>query len=88
MPQSLANLLVHIIFSTKDRLPLINQKIENQLHAYMAGVFKACDSPAIIIGGTENHVHILCSLSKNIPLSKMLEDVKKSSSKWIKTIDQ
>ena len=59
MPQSLANLLVHIIFSTKNRLPLNKQKVEKQLYSYMARVFKECDSPAIIIGGTENHVHIL-----------------------------
>ncbi|ODS33370.1 MAG: transposase [Candidatus Scalindua rubra] len=87
MPQSLTNIFIHIIFSTKDRFPLIKQRIEGQLHSYMAGIFKGCDSPAIIIGGTENHVHILCLLSKKYPLSKVIEDVKKSSSKWIKTID-
>ncbi len=86
MSQSLTNILIHIIFSTKDRQPLINQCVEGQLHAYMAAVFKECDSPALIIGGTETHVHILCSLSKKNSLSKVLEDVKKSSSKWIKTI--
>lgn len=87
MPQSLTNLLVHIIFSTKDRRPLIKQRIEHQLHSYMAGVLKEFDSPAIIIGGTDNHVHILCSLSKKNPLSKVIEFIKKSSSKWIKTLD-
>ena len=64
MPQSLANLLVHIIFSTKDRQPFIKQNIEKQLYSYMVRIFRECDSPAIIIGGTENHVHILFSLSK------------------------
>ena len=87
MSQSLTNILVHIIFSTKDRQSLINQRVEDQLHAHMAAVFKEYDSPALIIGGTENHVHILCSLSKKYSLSKILEDVKKCSSKWIKTID-
>ena len=77
MSQSLTNILIHIIFSTKDRQPLINQCIEGQLHAYMAAVFKESDSPAIIIGGIETHVHILCSLSKKNSLSKVLEDVKK-----------
>jgi REP element-mobilizing transposase RayT len=85
MPQSLANLLVHIIFSTKDRQPFIKQNIEKQLYSYMASIFRECDSPAIIIGGTENHVHILFSLSKKYRLSKVIEDIKKSSSKWIKT---
>ena len=86
MSQSLANILVHIIFSTKDRQPLINQSVEGQLHAYMAAVFKKYDSPALIIGGIENHVHILFALSKKYSLSKILEDVKKCSSKWIKTV--
>ena len=85
MPQSLANLLVHIIFSTKDRQPFIKQNIEKQLYSYMVRIFRECDSPAIIIGGTENHVHILFSLSKKYRLSKVIEDIKKSSSKWIKT---
>lgn len=88
MPQSLANLLIHIIFSTKDRQLLIKRDIEGELYSYMAKIFKECDSSAIIIGGTENHVHILCSLSKKISLSKTIEDVKKSSSKWIKTKGQ
>ncbi|MCF6156838.1 MAG: IS200/IS605 family transposase [Candidatus Brocadia sp.] len=87
MSQSLTNLLIHIIFSTKDRVLLIKQDIEGQLHSYMAEVFKSYDSHAIIIGGTENHIHTLCSLSKKIPLSKVIEEVKKSSSKWIKTKD-
>jgi len=86
MSQSLVTNLVHIIFSTKNRQPLIHQKIEERLHSYMAGIFKACDSPAILIGGTTNHVHILSSLSKNYSLSKVIENIKKSSSKWIKTL--
>ena len=86
MSQSLANILVHIIFSTKDRQPLINQSVEGQLHAYMAAVFKKYDSTALIIGGIENHVHILFALSKKYSLSKILEDVKKCSSKWVKTV--
>ena len=85
MPQSLANLIVYIIFSTKDRMPFIKQNIEKQLYSYLASIFKECDSPAIIIGGTENHVHILFSLSRKHCLSNVIEDVKKSSSKWIKT---
>ena len=83
MSQSLTNILVHIIFSTKDRQSLINQSVEDQLHAYMVAVFKEYDSPALIIGGTENHVHILCSLSEKYSLSKILEDVKKYSPYYI-----
>ncbi len=85
MPQSLARILVHIIFSTKHRQPLIKPEVENQLFSYMASIFRATDSPALAINGTEDHVHILCSLSRKMTLSDLLEEVKKGSSKWIKT---
>lgn len=85
MPQSLARVLVHIIFSTKNRLRFIKPKIENELFAYQAAVLRECGSPALIINGTEDHVHILCSLSRTMALCDLLEEVKKRSSKWIKT---
>ena len=84
MPQSLASLLIHIIFSTKDRLPFIDAKVEGELYRYLSSVFVACESPALKIGGTTNHVHILCRLSRARPLSDVIEKVKTSSSKWIK----
>ena len=67
MSQSFTNILIHIIFSTKDRQPLINQCVEGQLHADMAAVFEECDSPALIIGGTETHVHIFMFVIEKIP---------------------
>jgi putative transposase len=85
MPQSLANVLVHIIFSTKNRSPSIKPEIETELYPYLASIFKACRSPAHQIGGTEDHIHAVCSLSRTITLANLLEEVKKSSSKWIKT---
>ena len=84
MPQSLANILVHVIFSTKDRHPFITDAVRPGLHSYTAGVLKELDSPALIINSQPDHAHILCSLSKNLALCKLLEEVKKSSSKWIK----
>jgi len=57
----------------------------NDLYAYQAGIFKQWDSPAIIIGGIEDHVHTLFSLTKNHALKKIAEEVKKGSSKWMKT---
>ena len=84
MPQSLANILVHVIFSTKDRRPLIDDAIRPRLHGYMAGILKEIESPSIIINSVSDHVHILCNLSKNIPACKLVEEVKKSSSKWMK----
>jgi putative transposase len=85
MAQSLANVLVHIIFSTKNRAPFIKANIESELYPYLASIFKACNSSAHKIGGTEDHVHIICSLSRTIAVADLLEEVKKSSSKWIKT---
>ena len=85
MPQSLANVLVHLIFSTKNRTPLIRPEIEKELFRYLGSVCRACGCPAHKIGGTDDHVHLACSLSRTISLSKLLEEIKKSSSKWIKT---
>ncbi len=84
MGQSLARLSTHIIFSTKYRQPLIDDKIEPSLDAYLGGVCNIMDSIPIKVGGYKDHVHILCLLSKKIALMDLLEEVKKRSSKWIK----
>src|ERR1039457_5383628 len=84
MPQSLANILIHVIYSTKGRGPLISDDVRAGLHGYMAGVLKNLESPALIINSVTDHVHILCQLSKNVATCKLLEEVKKSSSKWMK----
>jgi putative transposase len=84
MPQSLANILVHLIFSTKERRPLIDDIVRDRLHGYMAGVLKEIESPALIINSVPDHVHILSALSKNLAACKLVEEVKKSSSKWMK----
>ncbi len=85
MPQSLARVLVHIIFSTKNRARFIKPEIEKELFAYQATVLRECGSPALIINGTEDHVHVLCSLSRTMAICDLLQEVKKRSSKWIKT---
>lgn len=86
MAQSLSHVYVHITFSTKDRLPLIDNEIKPRLIEYLGGVCKELDCTPLQVGGTNNHVHILCMLSKKITQKKLLEEVKKSSSKWIKTV--
>lgn len=85
MPQSLVKNLVHLVFSTKHRMPWIPEKVEKDLYAYLAGIFKQWESPSIVIGGVEDHVHALFSLSKNHALKAIVEEVKKGSSKWMKT---
>jgi putative transposase len=86
MGQSLSQLYVHLTFGTKYREPLINQADEERLHSYMAGILKNLESPALIINSVPDHVHILFRLSKNYALARVVEEVKKQSSKWIKGI--
>jgi len=85
MAQTLARVLVHLIFSTKERANLIRPDVEKELHAYLAGIANNLDSPCFAVNGTNNHVHLLVSQSKNLALAKLVEEVKKGSSKWIKT---
>jgi putative transposase len=85
MPQSLVKNLVHLIYSTKHRNLWIPAEIQPRLYAYQAGIFEQWDSPALVIGGVEDHVHALFSLSKNYALKKIVEEVKKGSSKWTKS---
>jgi putative transposase len=88
MSQSLAKNLVHLIYSTKNRAACLNDDVRPKLFAYQAGIFKVLESPAIVLGGEADHVHALFVLSKNHALEKVIEEVKKGSSKWIKTQDR
>ena len=85
MPQFLSSILVHLIFSTKNREPFITEPVEKELHPYMASIFRALKSPSLTIDGTTDHVHILFSLGRVIRIADLLEEVKTESSKWIKT---
>lgn len=85
MGQSLVKNYLHIVFSTKHCEPLINERVENELHAYLGGICKRLDCPPIKVGGHCDHIHILCMLSKNITLVKLMTELKSNSSKWIKT---
>ena len=85
MPQSLAKIIVHIVFSTKNHAPYLSDDIRLGLFAYIAGILNKLDSKAIIINGVEDHVHILCLLSKNHAPCEIVEKIKTGSSKWIKT---
>jgi len=85
MPQSLAKNLIHLIYSTKDRAPCLSPEIRAGLFKYKAGILKEWKSPALQIGGVADHVHVLFCLSKNHALAKVIEEVKKGSSKWMKT---
>lgn len=85
MPQSLAKNTVHLIFSTKERKPSLSEEIRPDLHAYMATIFKNLESPAIIINSMPDHIHILFLLHRTKTLSEVVGEVKRASSKWLKT---
>jgi putative transposase len=85
MPQSLARLHVHLVFSTKHREPFITDAVRASLHAYMATVLRNSGCPAVLINSVADHVRILFELGPTVAVSKAVEEVKTSSSKWLKT---
>jgi REP element-mobilizing transposase RayT len=85
MAQSLSKNYIHIVFSTKNRMQLIQPPLDVELYAYLGSICNRLGCNPIKIGGYTDHVHILCLLSKKITLIKLMEDLKSHSSKWIKT---
>ena len=85
MPQSLANIYIHLIFSTSDRQPLLTDDIRPSLHSYLGQVGKTLGCPIILVNSVEDHVHILHRLSRTVTISKAVEEFKKSTSKWLKS---
>ena len=86
MPQSLAKILVHTIFSTKDRRPFLCDKaLREELHHYLGGILTRLDCQLLIVGGVEDHVHLLSTLSRTCTAADMVKEVKRGSSTWLKT---
>jgi len=85
MSQSLAKLITHLTFSTKLRRRLITPEVRAELNSYLRGILKKLASPAIEINSVADHMHVLFCLSRKRSLADVVEQVKKGSSKWIKT---
>lgn len=85
MSQSLSQLYIHIVFHIKTSSPTILPETNDELYAYIGGIIKSLDCQPLKIGGYTDHLHILCTLSKNISLAKLVEDIKRNSSRWIKS---
>jgi len=85
MSQSLAKNLIHLTFSTKDREPSLAPDAREGLHRYMAGILADLDSPALAINSVADHAHLLLNLSKNQSLANVVMELKRGSSKWLKT---
>ena len=83
MPHSLADLLIHVIFSTKDRRPNLDDDLRSKLFPYMAGIVRERGGKAHLINGTRDHVHMLVSVPTSLSAAELMRHVKGSSSRWV-----
>ncbi|MEO8218243.1 MAG: IS200/IS605 family transposase [Acidobacteriota bacterium] len=83
MPHSYSNLLLHVVFATKDRRPFINPALESRLFPYMAGIVRQLGGKPFLINGAEDHVHLLVDLPPTIAVSDAVGKLKGSSSHWV-----
>ena len=85
MSQSLAQIYLHVVFSTKQRATYLQDRsVRDQLHAYVGGTCRNLDSPALIVGGVADHIHVLCRLAKTLSVADLVRELKRESSKWVK----
>ena len=85
MPQSLANVLVHIVFSTKERRAMLqNPELRDEMHRYLAGISTNLECSSVIVGGATDHVHLLANQSRTIALAEWVKELKRASSLWAK----
>ena len=85
MAQSLSNILLHIVFSTKHRQPFIDEGIEAELFKYLATACNTLGCPTHGIGAADDHIHIACNLGRTIAVSKLIQEIKQDSSQWMKS---
>jgi putative transposase len=85
MSQSLSQVILHVVFSTKDRRPWLDAAIGPRMHAYLATVCRDCNCQAYRVGGATDHVHLAARLARTMSQADLLEHIKKTSSAWIKT---
>ena len=86
MPQSLTKLYAHLVFSTKNREPFLDEVIRPRVHAYIATIVRSVDSPWVVVGGVADHVHILFDMGKLHAPVEFVEKIKRESSKFVKTL--
>jgi putative transposase len=87
MPQSLSKVYVHLIYSTKEHYSFLDSNIRPRVFEYLGGICKGLECYPVKIGGHSDHVHVLCLLSRKISQMKLVEELKKQSSQWVKKID-
>lgn len=86
MPQSLTKLFAHLVFSTKNREPTLDDEIRPRVHAYLATIVRSLDSPWVVVGGVADHVHLLFDMGKHHAPVAFVEQIKRESSKFVKTL--
>src|SRR5258708_20067521 len=84
MPQSLANVPVHLVFSTYQRVPLLPEPVRPKLHAYVVGILRNIGCTPIQVGGVEDHLHVLYGLGRTVTMSEVASKVKSNSTTWLK----
>jgi REP element-mobilizing transposase RayT len=85
MPQSLSAVYIHLVFSTKDRRPFLRDiSIRNALHSYLGSISKQIECPPIIVGGVEDHIHLLARFGRTITQAEWVKELKRVSSLWLK----
>lgn len=88
MPQSLAAIHLHLVFSTKDRKPYLKDpELRQDLHSFLGGVCKKLDCPPVQIGGVEDHVHVLARFGRNLTIADWVKESKRVTSLWLKEQD-
>ena len=86
MPQSLAQIYLHVVFSTKQRRPFSkDQSLRDEAHCYLGGICNRIDCPVLRVGGVADHVHVLCRLGRSISIAELIRELKRESSQWLKT---
>ena len=84
MAQSFSNMLVHIVFGTKNREPWLKQEVSRELYSYLARAAETFRCPALRVGGANEHVHLLCNLARTMTVAKLVEKLKVDTSFWLK----
>ena len=87
MPQSLAKILVHLVFSTKNRKPWLVENLREDLHAYIGGIVQKLNGTLLIAGSVADHIHLLVAHPRTCTPSELIQQIKTGSSKWLKTKD-
>ncbi len=88
MPQSLSKVILHIVFSTKNRQPWLDSNVRPRMHAYVATICRNLGAEFVCVGGVTDHVHIVTTLPRTVSQAEFIEQIKKTSSKWFRCAER